>query len=149
MRVVRAVTPGVATMADDELPPESQNPVKAPADWVTGDEPMTGPQASYLKTLLPQAGKDDDFDPHWTKAEASRRIDELQQETGRGPTTRTARGAPDRAPASSGNVEAGERPRRRQMLGVMAIGLARNEIDHRLAFGPGLRAGPRQHVLGR
>jgi DUF3072 family protein len=71
-------------MADDELPPESQNPVKAPEDWVTGDEPMTGPQASYLKTLLQQAGKEDDFDPHWTKAEASRRIDALQQETGRG-----------------------------------------------------------------
>jgi Protein of unknown function (DUF3072) len=51
---------------------------------VTGDEPMTGPQASYLKTLLQQAGKEDDFDPHWTKAEASQRIDELQQETGRG-----------------------------------------------------------------
>jgi hypothetical protein len=71
-------------MADDELPPESQNPVKDPEDWVTGDEPMTGPQASYLKTLLQQAGKEDDFDPHWTKAEASRRIDELQQETGPG-----------------------------------------------------------------
>lgn len=71
-------------MADDELPPESQNPVKDPEDWVTGDEPMTGPQASYLKTLLQQAGKDEEFDPHWTKAEASRRIDELQQETGRG-----------------------------------------------------------------
>ena len=71
-------------MADELLPPESQNPVKDPAEWTTGDEPMTGPQASYLKTLLQQAGKEDDFDPAWTKAQASQRIDALQQETGRG-----------------------------------------------------------------
>jgi hypothetical protein len=71
-------------MADAHLPPESQNPVKDPEDWTTGDEPMTGPQASYLKTLLQQAGREDDFDPTITKAQASQRIDELQQETGRG-----------------------------------------------------------------
>jgi hypothetical protein len=71
-------------MADDELPAESRNPVKDPEDWTTGDEPMTGPQASYLRTLLQQAGKEDEFDSALTKAEASRRIDDLQQETGRG-----------------------------------------------------------------
>ncbi|HEX8483053.1 MAG TPA: DUF3072 domain-containing protein [Allosphingosinicella sp.] len=55
---------------------------KDPEDWVTGDESMTGPQASYLKTLAQEAGEE--FDPDLTKAEASKRIDELQQETGRG-----------------------------------------------------------------
>lgn len=71
-------------MSEQNLPEVSRNPAKDPEDWTTGDEPMTGPQASYLQTLLQQAGKEDEFDPHWTKAEASRRIDALQQETGRG-----------------------------------------------------------------
>ena len=57
-------------------------PEKDPEDWVTGDESMTGPQASYLKTLSQEAGEE--FDPGLTKAEASKKIDELQQETGRG-----------------------------------------------------------------
>jgi hypothetical protein len=61
---------------------QSANPEKDPADWTTGDEPMTGPQASYLQTLSQQAGEQ--FDENLTKAEASRRIDELQQKTGRG-----------------------------------------------------------------
>jgi hypothetical protein len=58
------------------------NPAKDPDEWVTGDEPMTGPQASYLSTLAQEAGEDvpDDL----TKAEASKQIDELQQQTGRG-----------------------------------------------------------------
>ena len=55
---------------------------KDPADWKTGDEPMTAAQASYLKTLSDQAGEP--FDEELTKAEASRRIDELQERTGRG-----------------------------------------------------------------
>jgi hypothetical protein len=72
-------------VANQELPAQSQNPVKDPAEWTTGDEPMTGPQASYLKTLLQQAGKGEaEFDPTLTKAEASRLIDQLQEETGRG-----------------------------------------------------------------
>ena len=55
---------------------------KDPEDWTTGDEPMTGPQESYLATLAQEAGEEvpDDL----TKAEASTRIDELQEETGRG-----------------------------------------------------------------
>ena len=55
---------------------------KDPADWVTGDEPATGAQKSYLNTLARQAGEDvpDDI----TKADASRKIDKLQDETGRG-----------------------------------------------------------------
>ena len=55
---------------------------KNPDDWVTGDEKMTGPQASYLKTLAQEAGEEIDTD--LTKAEASKKIDELQHETGRG-----------------------------------------------------------------
>jgi hypothetical protein len=55
---------------------------KDPDDWVTGDESMTAPQASYLKTLAQEAGEE--FDPELSKAEASKKIDELQHETGRG-----------------------------------------------------------------
>ena len=58
------------------------NAAKDPDDWVTGDQAMTGAQASYLKTLSEEAGQE--FDPELTKAEASKKIDELQQETGRG-----------------------------------------------------------------
>jgi hypothetical protein len=61
---------------------DTGNMEKDPDDWVTGDEPMTGAQRSYLKTLSEEAHVD--FDEHLTKAEASRRIDELQQLTGRG-----------------------------------------------------------------
>lgn len=39
-------------MSDHDLSEQSQNPVKDPADWPTGDEPMTGPRGSYLQTLL-------------------------------------------------------------------------------------------------
>jgi hypothetical protein len=60
----------------------NSNPEKDPADWVTGDEPMTGPQESYLGTLAREAGEDVPQD--LTKAEASRLIEELQDETGRG-----------------------------------------------------------------
>lgn len=55
---------------------------KPPEQWVTGDEPMTGAQRSYLSTLSREAGVE--FDPDLTKAEASKRIDELQERTGRG-----------------------------------------------------------------
>jgi len=58
------------------------NMEKDPDDWVTGDEPMTGAQRSYLKTLSEEAKVA--FDDQLTKAEASRRIDELQEQTGRG-----------------------------------------------------------------
>ena len=58
------------------------NPEKDPDDWVTGDEPMTGPQASYLQTLCQEAGEE--FDAGLTKKQASQRIDELQARTGRG-----------------------------------------------------------------
>ena len=58
------------------------NTVKDPDEWTTGDEPMTGAQASYLKTLSEEAKEE--FDEKLTKAEASKRKDELQQKTGRG-----------------------------------------------------------------
>lgn len=58
------------------------NAEKNPDDWVTGDEPMTGAQASYLQTLSEEA--DEAFDSQLSKAEASKRIDELQARTGRG-----------------------------------------------------------------
>jgi hypothetical protein len=58
------------------------NAEKDPDDWVTGEEPMTGAQASYLKTLSEEANED--FDEALTKADASKRIDELQEKTGRG-----------------------------------------------------------------
>ncbi len=60
----------------------TSNAEKDPDDWTTGDETMTGAQASYLKTLSEEAGEE--FDDSLTKAEASKRIDELQQKTGRG-----------------------------------------------------------------
>lgn len=60
----------------------ASNAEKNPRDWTTGDEPMTGAQASYLKTLSEEAHTD--FDGELTKAEASLKIDELQAETGRG-----------------------------------------------------------------
>jgi hypothetical protein len=59
-----------------------QNPEKDPGDWTTGNEPMTGPQRSYLQTLCREAGEE--FNPEMTKADASRKIDELQEKTGRG-----------------------------------------------------------------
>ena len=59
-----------------------RSPAKDPDEWTTGDEPMTGPQASYLRTLCQEAGEE--FDESLTKAQASARIDELQKRTGRG-----------------------------------------------------------------
>ena len=61
----------------------NSNQIKDPDDWVTGHEPMTGAQASYLKTLSEQAKEPDAFDPELDKAEASKRIDHLKEETGR------------------------------------------------------------------
>jgi hypothetical protein len=52
-------------------------PEKDPADWVTGDEPATGAQKSYLETLTRQS--DEDVPEDLTKAEASQKIDELKQ----------------------------------------------------------------------
>ena len=61
---------------------KGSNAIKNPDDWTTGDETMTGAQASYLKTLCDEAGEQ--FEPSLTKAQASKRIDALQEKTGRG-----------------------------------------------------------------
>jgi hypothetical protein len=58
------------------------NTVKDPDNWVTGEEPMTGAQRSYLQTLSDEAKEP--MDENLTKAQASKRIEELQQKTGRG-----------------------------------------------------------------
>lgn len=60
------------------------NAEKPPEHWTTGGEPMTGAQASYLKTLSEEAHDPDAYDNELTKAEASERIDALQERTGRG-----------------------------------------------------------------
>ena len=61
---------------------DQSNMQKDPDEWTTGDEPMTGAQKSYLKTLSEEAKVE--FDENLTKAEASKRIDALQEATGRG-----------------------------------------------------------------
>jgi hypothetical protein len=76
----------------------NSNMEKDPADWVTGDEPMTGAQRSYLKTLCEEAKEP--FDESLSKAAASRRIDELQQRTGRGLAAADKGSDPTAAPGS-------------------------------------------------
>lgn len=61
---------------------QASNLEKDPSDWATGDESMTGAQASYLRTLCEEAGVE--FDDSLNKADASKMIDELQHKTGRG-----------------------------------------------------------------
>ncbi len=61
-------------------PTPVDNQIKDPEEWVSGHEPMTGAQASYLKTLSEQAHDPDAYDPKLDKAEASKRIDQLRQE---------------------------------------------------------------------
>lgn len=68
------------TENNNEAPRET--PEKDTSEWVTGDEPMTGAQRSYLNTLAREAGQEVPEDA--TKAQASDLIDELQQTTGRG-----------------------------------------------------------------
>ena len=63
------------------------NPEKPVDQWVTGDEPMTGPQRSYLETLAREAGTD--VPDTLSKAEASELIDRLQRTTGRGDPERS------------------------------------------------------------
>ena len=90
---------------------DRSNMEKDPGDWVTGDEPMTGAQRSYLKTLSEEAHEA--FDENLTKAEASRRIEELQARTGRGSSSTGSTGDSGRAYGSDapGGAAAGdERP---------------------------------------
>jgi hypothetical protein len=66
---------------DDPKQHPTGNAVKDPDDWVSGDEAMTGAQASYLQTLSEEASVE--FDPSLSKADASKRIDELRGKSGR------------------------------------------------------------------
>jgi hypothetical protein len=61
--------------------PDDSNTIKNPEEWKTGDEPMTGAQRSYLETLASEAGEEVEED--LTKAEASKRIDELRDKSPR------------------------------------------------------------------
>jgi hypothetical protein len=73
-----------AKMENPKLDPNPpSNMEKDPDDWVSGNEPMTGAQASYLKTLSEEAGHPDAYQDNLTKAEASKRIDALKQKVDR------------------------------------------------------------------
>ena len=80
---------GMATMQQNPKQPDNDNAQssapsnreKDPSDWVTGDEAMTGAQASYLKTLSEEANEP--FDGSLNKGDASKRIDALRQATGK------------------------------------------------------------------
>ena len=64
----------------DENP--GSNTVKDPDNWTTGGEPMTGAQASYLKTLSEESHDPEGYEDGLTKAEASKRIDALKKKAG-------------------------------------------------------------------
>lgn len=68
--------------ADDINRDVSQQAEKPTDQWVTGDEPMTGPQQSYLATLAQEAGEQPK--QNLSKAQASEEIERLQRVTGRG-----------------------------------------------------------------
>jgi hypothetical protein len=70
-------------LPDQQAQTPQDNPEKDPEEWLTGDEPMTGPQRSYLQTLAREAGREVDLDA-LSKAGASKLIDELQVVSGRG-----------------------------------------------------------------
>lgn len=62
----------------------TDNTKKDPDEWLSGDDPMTGAQASYLKTLCEQAATSEAFNDKLTKAEASKLIDEMRKKAGVG-----------------------------------------------------------------
>ena len=97
-------------MADQDRAAGGQGGLQRdPEDWKTGDEPMTDAQASYLRTLSDDVGED--FDANMTKADASRRIDELQARSPR--LEESAEGtAPHPSPADGGTSEPAQRPPR-------------------------------------
>ena len=73
---------GAGELLGADTPGEASTTVKDPSEWVTGDEPMTGAQRSYLDTLARAAGEQLPADLN--KAQASEHIDRLQAKTGRG-----------------------------------------------------------------
>jgi uncharacterized damage-inducible protein DinB len=80
---IDALRARVGRVARGEHPAAASSGLKKdPAEWKTGDEPMTAAQASYLQTLAEEAGVKTEGD--LTKAEAAQRIEALQKKTGRG-----------------------------------------------------------------
>jgi hypothetical protein len=77
-------------MARTRKQPADASRIKDPEEWTTGDEPMTGAQDSYVHTLAREAGED--VGENLTKAEASEKIDQLQEKTGRGKARRRKTG---------------------------------------------------------
>jgi hypothetical protein len=69
-------------MSEPAAPNIEHNPQRDPDEWLTGDEPSTGPQESYLHTLAQEAGED--APSGLSKADASKEIERLQRITGRG-----------------------------------------------------------------
>jgi len=68
-------------MTTNNAVPQNAGLQKDPDDWKTGDEPMTASQRSYLETLAQDTGEP--VDENLTKAEASKRIDELRERSPR------------------------------------------------------------------
>jgi hypothetical protein len=81
-------------MTKQKQPAQDRGAIKDPEDWVTGDEPMTGAQDSYVHTLAREAGAE--VPERMTKAEASEKIEELQEKTGRGTKAAPRRKTPPR-----------------------------------------------------
>ena len=84
--------------------------IKDPEDWTTGEEPMTGPQDSYVHTLAREAGEE--VPDAMTKAEASGKIEELQEKTGRGKPKRKATAKTKASARRKGKKKAKARRRR-------------------------------------
>lgn len=76
-------------MAKRKTQANEASKIKEPSEWTTGAEPMTGAQESYLHTLAREAGEE--VKDGLTKAEASEKIDELQEKAGRGAPARKGR----------------------------------------------------------
>src|SRR5207237_1904847 len=76
--LLRSVRPMRKQSTDDTAQPVLQ---RDPDEWKTGDEPMTDAQRSYLETLCRETG--DDFDATLSKADASKRIDEVRDRSPR------------------------------------------------------------------
>lgn len=79
-RIQPSVSIGMSTQA---TPDDTSNTIKDPDTWTTGDEPATGAQMSYLKTLMGEAKQDFDESKEVTKAEASKMIEELRAKNAR------------------------------------------------------------------
>jgi hypothetical protein len=80
-RLQDSVTPSGGSGGEGGRTPDLSRQERPTTEWVTGDEPMTGPQASYLETLAQQAGEEPPTGLN--KSQASRAIDDLRQKAGK------------------------------------------------------------------